>query len=63
MLYLSKSNLLYRSIFITLRSIQYYPNCRSKCVIPKRKFWFADSTELLNARLLKVNVSVRMVIN
>ena len=62
MLYLCKSNLLCRSIFITLQDIQYYPNCCNKLLNPQRKFLSADSTGLLNARPLKVNVSLRIVI-
>jgi len=44
MLYLNKCNILYQSIFITLKDIQNYPNCCNRCSTPQKKFWFADST-------------------
>jgi len=46
MIYLSKCNLLYQSIFITLRDIQNYP--------------FVDTTGYLNPQLLNVNGAICM---
>jgi hypothetical protein len=57
-LYLSRWNLLYRSIIITLQDIQNFPSHCKKCLNVTRKFRSADTTGDLNPRRLKVNIHV-----